>query len=33
MYQYNEIMVVIGAATAVIVGGTWLAVTLIKGGK
>jgi len=33
MYTYSETMTVIGIVAAVIAAGTWLAVTLIRGGK
>ena len=33
MFNYDEVMSVIGIATALIIGGVWVAVSLIKGGK
>lgn len=33
MYSYEEVISVIGIATALIVGGVWVAVSLVKGGK
>lgn len=33
MYNYSEMMMMVGAATIAIVAGTWFAVALIKGGK